>query len=441
MVRWVSPAAVAVIAAGAVLAFSWSLWVDFEATAWLLLQGPSASESSHARNLKAQETELELFLALPEISPASAGNLAPGMARSVMFRVVGAGDRVTAVAVASAGSPGNAITAANGAAQRLVESWDRRAEERERVRLQEVRTEVEELESRLAGLREQESSWRRAHPELTHASDREALDRELADLSAELKAAERELSYLKGRRDRLAQELDRLEESGPAETLIEEDPQVAASASRLGALSTELADLRLRYTSKHPRVQALEEKIARETEVYASARDRARASAQVRSPFYRRLQEELAGVEAEVAAAEASAAELAERDRRIRERNRRWQGELPALTQELTEITDQQGRIEGRLEPLVRELRELEAGNLRGEGFLPRLRIDRPSTEAERVGVGRAVLASLLTGVIAGFAATVVIAYRSRPGSSIRGARDLAEQLGVPVLAVFPRRR
>jgi predicted nucleic acid-binding Zn-ribbon protein len=424
---WPAVAVLSALAAGTALFISWTQWGGYEADAVLAVQGGDPEQASAAN------TEILAFVSslssLPGESPAGPSWEAPGTA----FRVSLETPRVTLTTCAE--SADVAIGSANRSAETAVTAWNRQALDRERARINSLETKQEKLTADLAGLREKEAGFRANHPGIAASHGSSAITEESDRLARELAETERSLAYLEGQRDRLEQEVRLLDAESDEEYLARTDPAVSAAATRLRDLRRELHDLRRRYTERNPLVESTLRRIEEEEEVYRSALEAARKSPDTLEPPRERvLRSELAAVAREM---EGTRGKL-ERLRAEMKSVEKQASVRPVLEKQMEEFARSETAIEESLDAVRDKHQRYVALASSGTGFLPRLRIETPASSARITGAGKVAAAGIASaGVVWLLSLLALAGRRERRRES---AEQLAARLGVPVLAVFPRR-
>jgi len=406
---------------------SWERWGGYEADVILAVHGGDPGQASAAER---EIPALLSSLATPSVeSPQSPDRKDPGTA----FRITVETPAVRLTARAE--SADAAIWSANRRAETAVSTWNRLVLDREHARMDSFEARQDKLTADLAALREQEALFRADHPGIASSHRGAASSDNSAGLERELAEGERRTAYLEGQRDRLEQEMRLIDTESDEEYLARTDPAVSASATRLRDLRRELHDLHRRYTEKNPLVVSTTQRIEVEEQVYRDALEAARESPDTLEPPRERvLHSELAAVEREL---EETRGELIRLRSAIEEEEEQARAR-PVLEKQLEEFARNEAAIEESLGAVREDHERYVALASSGTGFLPRLRIETPASSARITGAGKIAAAGIAgAGAVWLFGLLALAGLREHRRES---AEQLAARLGVPVLAVFPRR-
>lgn len=255
----------------------------------------------------------------------------------------------------------------------------------------------------------------------------------LAELEAQMVAAQTERRAAEAQRDRATEELRRREQVTPSTWV--QSPLIQALRQQLAQLEIQLAGLLEKFTDRHPDVVATRAQIA-ETQRRLEEELRRSLLAQTYTvdPVYQ-------GLVQQAVSAEVSAATLRAREQALERAVRRWSEEirgLPPRELALARLTRQQKVAENvylLLSQKYHEARIAEAS------VVPDLRlVDRARPPERPVFPRRGLTAGLgaLAGVMAGVASAFVV---ERLDSRFHRPDEAEQVLELPMLALVPRLR
>jgi polysaccharide chain length determinant protein (PEP-CTERM system associated) len=272
-----------------------------------------------------------------------------------------------------------------------------------------------------------------AHGEVSLPEETRVRLQKLAELEAQLVAAQTERRAAEAQRDRASEELRRRDQVTPSTWVT--SPLVQTLRQQLANLEIQLAGLLEKFTERHPEVVATRAQIAQtQRRLEEELRRSLLAQTYTVDPVYQ-------GLVQQAVSAEVAAATLRAREEALRQAARRWSGELRGLPPRelaLARLQRQQKVAETVYLMLAQKYHEARIAEA---SVVPDLRLvdrarppERPVFPRRGLTAALGALVGALAGVAAAFGADRLDFRFHRP--------DEAEQLlGLPLLAVVPRQK
>lgn len=294
----------------------------------------------------------------------------------------------------------------------------------------------QQLEKVSADLRAAEDSLLRfklAHGEVSLPEETRIRLEKLAELEAQLVAAQTERRAAEAQRDRATEELRRRDQVTPSTWVA--SPLIQSLRQQLAGLEIQLAGLLEKFTERHPDVVATRAQIA-ETQRRLEEELRRSLLAQTYTvdPVYQ-------GLVQQAVTAEVTAATLRAREQALRQAIGRWTGEVRALPPRelaLARLARRQKVAENvylMLSQKYHEARIAEAS------VVPDLRVVDPARPPDRPAFPRRGLTGALGALVGAFAGVAAAFAAERLDSRFHRPDEAEHVLALPMLALVPRVR
>lgn len=303
-----------------------------------------------------------------------------------------------------------------------------------------LRGQIEEYEARLTEAEDNLATFKRNNVHLMSGQQGDYFSRMQA-AESRLEETEQSLAIAVQRRDELQRQLEGEEPVFGIMSNNSGSTESVSSNPKIRSLELQLAELRLQYTDKHPRIgqildniELLKQQEERERQLRADAvaRNPLQQNPLEQNPVYQNMRIQLTNVEVEIASLQAERSQQRQEVNRLRQRV----DTIPQVEAELNRLNRDYDVVKAQHQQL---LRQLETANI-GEDVSQSIDevqfriIDPPYSDLQPVGPFRGVLLTLILIFAIGLAGALTFLLNQLNPTFI-GNRSVTEVLGIPVLA------